>query len=92
MRALDDGKGTDGEKTSKGTRECVHRRRELKKARTIKVSKAPSQNSSLYLSKNLRTQEMKFYSYSTMDYFFATIMNTPFSSSFAQGIDYCRTC
>ena len=65
MRALDNGKETDEEKTLKGKMHSVYWNWESKKARKTTVTKSPSQNSTLYLSENMRRREINFSSYST---------------------------
>ena len=66
MRALDNGKETDGEKTSKGRTHRVYWNWESEKAWKTMVTKSLSQNSRLYVSENMRRQKINFSSRSTM--------------------------
>ena len=65
MRALDNGKEIDGEKTSNGRMHSVYWNWESKKARKTIVTKSSSQNSRLYSSENMRRRAINFSSCST---------------------------
>ena len=65
MRALDNSKETDGEKTLKERTHSIYWNWESEKARKTMVTKSPSQNSRLYASENMRRREINFSSCST---------------------------